>query len=236
MTSTSRAGMHSGRHRNPRGQGERLREEILDAADALLAESGDASKLSLRGVAKVVGIAATSVYLHFPDIDDLKVAVVERGFAELDAARDAASHGIADPAAALLARLRAYARFALDFPGRYRLMFGPELPPTLAYGAERSPGQRVFQSLVRSIERCQEARESRTGDDPVRMAIVLWAAVHGFVILRLDRPNFPWPPLDEMVNETVRRLVGIGTASPPASGANGANGANGGALQTNDGD
>ena len=38
------------RRRNPRGQGERLREEILDAADALLAESGDASKLSLRGV------------------------------------------------------------------------------------------------------------------------------------------------------------------------------------------
>jgi AcrR family transcriptional regulator len=197
------------RRRNPRGQGERLREEILDAADALLAESSDARKLSLRGVAKRVGIAATSVYLHFPEVDALKVAVAERGFAELDKARDAAGRGISDPAEALLARVRAYARFALDHPGRYRLMFGPDLPPTLAYGAAQSPSQRALQTLAHSIERTQEAGKSRPGDDPVRVATMLWAAVHGFVLLRMDRPHFPWPPIEEMVNEAVRRLVGI---------------------------
>jgi AcrR family transcriptional regulator len=209
------------RPRNPRGQGERLRQELLDAADALLAESGDAGKLSLRGVARRVGIAATSVYLHFPDVDDLKVAVVVRGFAELDAARDVASRGIADPAEALLVRVRAYARFAMAHPGRYRLMFGPDLPTSLAYGAERSPSQQTLQALARSIERCQQARESRLDDDPIRVATMLWAAVHGFVILRIDRPQFPWPPLDEMVDETVRRLVGIGVRPASTSGGHG---------------
>lgn len=197
------------RRRNPRGQGERLREEILDAADALLAESGDASKLSLRGVARRVGIAATSVYLHFPEVDDLKVAVVERGFAELEAARDTASRGILDPAERLLARVRAYARFALAHPGRYRLMFGPDLPPTLAYNAERSPSRQALQTLAQSVKRCQEAGVARQGDDPIQVATMLWAAVHGIVLLRMDRPRFPWPPLDETVDETVRRLVGI---------------------------
>jgi AcrR family transcriptional regulator len=183
--------------------------EILDAADALLAESGDVGKLSLRGVARRVGIAATSVYLHFPEVDDLKVAVVERGFAELAASLAAASHGISDAAERLLVRVRAYAHFALVHPGRYRLMFGPDLPPTLAYDAERSPSRQALLTLADSVKRCQEAGVSRRGDDPIQVATLLWAAVHGIVLLRMDRPRFPWPPLDEMIEETVRRLVGI---------------------------
>lgn len=208
-TATADPARAQGRHRNPRGQGERLRTDILDAADALLAEAGDARTLSLRAVAKRVGIAATSVYLHFPAIDDLKVAVVARGFAELDAVRDAASRGMTDPAAAVVVRARAYAHFALDHPGRYRLMFGPELPPALAYDAAASPSRRAFEALVHTIARWQDAQAARPSDDPVRVATMMWAAVHGIVLLRLDRPHFPWPPLDELVTETVRRLVGI---------------------------
>ena len=48
------------RRRNPRGRGERLREEIIEAATKLVTETGGASQLSLRGVAREVGIAATS--------------------------------------------------------------------------------------------------------------------------------------------------------------------------------
>ena len=203
------------RRRNPRGQGERLRDELLDAADALLAETNDARTLTLRGVAKRAGIAATSVYLQFPDIDALKVAVAGRGFAELEAARDTASRDIDDPAAALLARIHAFARFALDHPGRYRLMFGPELPPTIAYDAAESPGRQALRSLASSIARCQAAGECHPGDDPLRLATLVWASLHGLLLLRLDRPRFPWPPLDEMVDETVRRLVGLDGASAP---------------------
>jgi AcrR family transcriptional regulator len=197
------------RRRNPRGEGDRLREELLDAAEALLQEPGDARKLSLRGVASRVGIAATSVYLHFPDIADLKVAVASRGFAELERARDAASYHISDPAEALLARVRAYAYFALTFPGLYRLMFGPDLSSNLAYDAARSPARQALQSLAQSIERCRAAGMCHPGDDSLRAALLVWTAVHGSVILRIDRPRFPWPPLDQMVDETVRRLVGM---------------------------
>jgi AcrR family transcriptional regulator len=156
-------GDHPARRRNPRGQGERLREELIEAAGALVAESGDGRQLSLRGVANRVGIAATSVYLHFPDVEHLKVAVVQRGYAKLDRVRDAASQGIADPVEALLARCRAYSRFALDHPGHYRLMFGPDLPASLAYDAERAPGRQALQTLAHSIQRCQQAGVARAG-------------------------------------------------------------------------
>src|ERR1700729_2893185 len=57
----------AGRQRNARGQGDRLRREIIDAARDILAETGNVDRLTLREVARRVGIAATSVYLHFPD-------------------------------------------------------------------------------------------------------------------------------------------------------------------------
>jgi AcrR family transcriptional regulator len=202
-------GSATARRRNPRGQGDRLREELLDAADELLAESGDAQQLSLRQVAKRVGIAATSIYLHFPDIAELKEAVALRGFVELERARHAASRDITDPAEALLARICAFAQFALAYPGRYRLMFGPYLPTALAYGAAQSPSRRALEELAQSIQRCQEAGVARLGADPLRLAILLWASVHGFLLLRLDRPQFPWPPIEGMVTEATQRLVGL---------------------------
>jgi len=199
------------RRRNARGEGQGLRLEILDAADALLAESRDTSRLSLRGVAKRVGIAPTSIYLHFPDVDRLKVALAERGFAELDEARDRAGRGIADPAQVVLARARAYAEYALKYPGRYRLMFGPDLPPTLAFGEEESRSRQSFQTLVDSIERCQVAGQAPRSPDATRLAMDVWVSVHGLVTLRMDRPHFHWAPRNEMVDEIVGRLIGLST-------------------------
>src|SRR5579859_7509175 len=85
------------RRRNRRGQGSRLRDDLLDAAADLVAEVGDARDLSLRSVAAKAGVAATSVYLHFPDLGALKAALAQRCFAGFATARDAASAGLDDP-------------------------------------------------------------------------------------------------------------------------------------------
>ena len=197
----------AGRQRNPRGQGDRLRQEIIDAARDVLAETGNLDRLTLRGVARRVGIAATSVYLHFPDIDQLKYALVDRGFAEMNRRRAAATAGLTDPAAVVLARWRAYAGFAVDNPGVYRLMFGPELPPALAFDSPDSPGRQAFMSGVEAIAAAQRAGAVGALDAPFQLTALTWAAVHGLVSLRVDRPNFPWPPLDGMIDDTVRRLL-----------------------------
>ena len=205
MTVTS--GSKRTRRRNPRGQGEKLREELLDAASAIMTADGNAKGLSLSSVARAVGIAATSVYLHFPDIEQLKYALVDRGFAEMNRRRAAATAELTDPAAVVLARWRAYAGFAVDNPGVYRLMFGPELPPVLAFDSPDSPGRQAFMSGVEAIATAQRAGAIGAPDDPFRLTALTWAAVHGLVSLRVDRPNFPWPPLDGMIDDTVRRLL-----------------------------
>lgn len=212
--STSLGGDAIARRPNPRGQGGRLREEIVEAATALLAETGDVRQLTLRGVAKRVGIAATSVYLHFADVEQLAAAVAERCFQDLTTAEDAAERGIDDPVHALLARCRAYCRFALEHPGHYRVMVQVDLSLVRADAFDQLPGRRSFGALVRAIERCLDAGAARADSPPARLAALVWAAEHGLVSLRMARPRFPWPPLDGLVGEAVGRLVGLESAVP----------------------
>ena len=194
------------RRRNPRGQGDRLREEIIAVASELIAESGDADQLSLRAVASRIGIAAPSIYRHFADVEQLKMAVVERSFATFSEARDIASASIADPVEALQARCRTYCRFALEYRGPYRFMFSHQAPP--ANPAEPTAGNAAFQALAHSIERCQEAGRARATDDPFYLAAQVWADLHGLVLLRMNQPDFPWPAsVEEMAEQSVARLL-----------------------------
>lgn len=57
----------------------------------MIGETGDGTALTLRGVARRIGIAAPSIYRHFTDVDELKMAVVQESFADFARARDAAS-------------------------------------------------------------------------------------------------------------------------------------------------
>jgi len=201
------------RARNPRGEGARLRDELVAAASEMVAETGDASQLSLRGVARAVGIAAPSIYRHFPDLEHLKLAVVERAFARFAEVRDEASAEIDDPAQALQARCRAYCRFALANPGPYRFMFSEQAPGG-------SPvAMATFHALTDSIAKCQKDGLSLAPDRPERLAAEVWAVLHGLVILRLNSPEFPWPAsLEQTTDDAVTRLVGL-IGRPPADQA-----------------
>ena len=196
-----------GRRRNPRGQGDRLRDELVDAASALLAESGDMDQLSLRGVARRAGVSAPSVYRHFPDVEHLTVAVMERRFPELAAAIAEARRGVDDPRRALLAGCLAYCRFALDHPGHYRVMFDTRMTAPI----QSETGRRLFEGLARNIEACFDPGEGDGKEDATELAGLLWTSLHGIVALRINQPNFPWPPLEKMVEKAVHRLI-TGTA------------------------
>ena len=199
-------------HRRPRsrrGDGGRLREEIIESAREILAETGSLDGLTLRGVARRVGIAATSIYLHFPDTDHLAVAATQQIFADLTAAAAAAAAGIIDPGEALLARCRAYCHFALEHPVHYQVVFHRDLPPSLAANPEDTPGRRAFQVLVRAVQACQTAGAATATGDPFRLASLVWAAEHGLVSLRLSLPQFPWSDLDGLVDEAVTKIMGL---------------------------
>jgi AcrR family transcriptional regulator len=196
------------RTRHPRGQGGRLRGELIDAASRLLAELGDADRLSLRAVATAAGVTAPSIYRHFADKRSLLQAVVDERFREFDGVLAQAEAGIADPFDALRRRCRAYLRFAREHPGHYRVLFsvtalGPKGVGTYAKGPH--PGAASFFALVDAIQRCLDAG-ARPDRDSFFLAVQLWAALHGQVDLRISRPEMPWPPSEALVDATLADL------------------------------
>lgn len=108
----------SQRTRNPWGQGERLRGEILAAAGRLLSELGGEQGLSIRGVARAAGIAPASIYQHFSDKSALVEGLIEYDYAQL-ATMMAAADDQCLPDAVLdrvRAQMRTYCSFALNSP------------------------------------------------------------------------------------------------------------------------
>ena len=163
------------RHRNPRGQGARLTEDIVSGALALIERTGSAEAVTLRAVAREVGIAAPSIYAHFPDRDAVLMAVVVRIFDELTEAIEQGQEAAGqDPAGRLVAGCEAYVAFGLEHPARYGVLFsrqrpaapdyckpvpiGPDGRPVLEFGAE------TFALLVQAIQDCVTAGVSASTD------------------------------------------------------------------------
>lgn len=211
------------RQRNARGQGSRLTDDIVTAALQLIDRTGTQEAVTLRAVAREIGIAAPSIYAHFADRDAIVTAVVARLFDDLAAAiRTGTAAAPGDPVEELVAGCEAYVRYGLENPARYRVLFsdprdgaaadycapvviGPGQLPLLAFGAE------AFALLVNAIEACVRAGATAS-TDVFADGTAVWTALHGTVTLRTTLPAFPWPePVGDFVREIVLRLAKAGT-------------------------
>jgi len=188
------------RKRAPRGQGERLREEILAAAERLLIETGDDEAVSIRAVADAVGVTPPSIYLHFEDKNALIFAVCERQFERLDRVTEEAAAASDDPLESLRLRGKAYVRFGLENPEHYRILFmGKAKATPEEFDDERLRVAASFDHLVGAVQRCMDAGEI-PHSDAFFVALGMWIAVHGLTSLLIAKPDFPWPGAEDLVD------------------------------------
>ncbi len=181
----------------------------MRAAADVLEETGNEDAITLRGVARKVGIAAPSIYRHFKDVDEIVLAVVADAFAELDAALEAAA-GAGASVDRLQAVCEAYLDFARNRPHRYRVMFGRHRETkrtpvvTEPRPTEELLGAAAFTRLVSAVA-------AHTGKDPDPKtsgdATTLWIALHGYASLQAAVPAFPWPEPADMLDTLLGRLV-----------------------------
>jgi AcrR family transcriptional regulator len=197
------------RARARRGEGEKLREQILDAASRLLVETGDEDAVSIRAVAQAVGVTPPSIYLHFADKTELIFAICERYFDELDRVTSEAARGSEVPLDSIRLRGRAYIRFGLDNPEPYRVIFMRKPTDTpLPWQYEKIVTSSAFGHLVQDVTEAIDA--GQVEGDPMLVSVSLWAAVHGITSLLISKPGFPWPDVDLVVDQVVRTaLLGI---------------------------
>ena len=120
----------------------------------------------------MAGVSPTAAYRHFADKDALLAALAVRGFREFGQALGEAA--ARDPQHEVSARGRAYIRFALARPGRFRLMFGPLLARVAPQNPElREASERTFAAIERAVGDKDEAMRR-------------WGLVHGLAHLLLD--------------------------------------------------
>lgn len=208
------------RERNPRGQGDRLREEVLAALVRLV---GDDERmrplpLSLREVAREAGVTAPALYRHFANKEELGRAAEADGFLRLAAAMDEADKAATPgpPSARLIAQAQAYCRFALENKGHFRLMFKAgfvrlDSPPT-APGEAAELAQRWRAAVIRLRDQGIELSQT-----PEQGAMFVWASVHGLLALTSTvESTWPLGDVHEHVEKLVNALVTTGLARPPA--------------------
>jgi len=197
-------GARTASHRQPRrrarrGEGDKLREEILDVAERLVVRAGNADAVSIRAIAEAVGVTPPSIYLHFPDKEALVFAVSERRFEEFDNTIERAGATTDDPIESLRRRGRAYVQFGLEHPEAYRVLFMTGYPRQDPLEAFRGAGARSFQHLVDAVQRGIEAGALRPVD-PLLAAVGVWTSVHGITSLLISMPSFRWPDREQLLD------------------------------------
>ncbi len=149
---------------------------------------------SLREVARRVGVSAAAVYRHFDGKEALVAAACTEGF-HLFSAYLVRALGARTAHERLVSACEQYRRFGIENPLDYRFIFmspaedvgkpPADAPATRQEDAASLPQHSTFRFLVDRVQECIAARVLAK-DDPEKLAVVIWAHLHGLVALRLS--------------------------------------------------
>ena len=144
---------------------------IKAVAQQQMAEHGTAG-LSLRGIAREMGITAPAIYNYFPRLDDLITALIVDAFTALADAIEAAESAVESEACGpkILASCLAYREWAIAHPVDFQLIYGNPIPGYVAPAEMTVPlARRPFDGLFRLFLRgLSDRRTGRPGGVRVR--------------------------------------------------------------------
>jgi AcrR family transcriptional regulator len=159
-----------------------FRERLIAAAERLFGERGP-DGVTMRQLAAELGVSPMTPYRYFKDKDAILAAVRASGFDRFASAMEAATADLADPLKQSEATGRAYVRFALGHPDAYRLMFDLAQPNEADYPELVEASARSRTMLIRHAAGLVASGQAR--GDPVMIAHILWAALHGGLVLQM---------------------------------------------------
>ncbi len=180
--------------------------KIIEAARGFLHEEG-ADAVTMRRVARAVGVTPMAVYRHYAGRDSLLNALADDGFEEL-ASRLARTPTAGDIEARLARILNVFLRHALENPRLFELMF---LKPR--EGARRYPRDfkaRRSPTANPAVELIQEGMESGyfREDDPWEISFAMGALLQGLIMLYLGgRLAMPEARFRALCHRSLRRYL-----------------------------
>lgn len=161
-----------------------VREDLIQAAEAILNDEG-LTALSVRRVAREVGVVPSAVYNHFENREELLAAVAADGYHYMEKLVDRLERGSGDPEQRLRRLARDYLQFAADNPNLYRLMFSSDVVayrshPELEIAAGTSFG-RLTQWWYG-----QDSYDPETPAVKYPNALSVWSIMHGAALQMIE--------------------------------------------------
>ncbi len=173
---------------------QQLRIHIMDAARELFVSKG-IEAVSMREIAKRIGYSATSIYLYFSDKEALIREIIDTDFLSL-AVTLKEILAIEDEVERVMAFGESYARFALNNPNHYRMMFMTPREPCDAKRSrveQNSAEQDGYYQLKYVVNEAYLAGRFKPEiDDPELVAQTLWAGMHGVCSLQIIMSEDTW--------------------------------------------
>ena len=174
-----------------------LRNALIKAGVEILEQEGDGA-LSLRKVARKVGVSHAAPYRHFANKELLLAAIAEEGFRKLEKKMNEAIAEFQGDSRDQLTDLGwAYIQFSIENPNHLRVMF-----TDFSEACELETGN-TFDLLVQTIRIGQDANDIVTGD-LMPLALTLWSTVHGLAVLLIEN-RIPAVTLGAITAEEVAR-------------------------------
>jgi AcrR family transcriptional regulator len=187
-----------------------FRERLCAVAERLFAEHGFPS-VSMRQLASALGCSATAAYRYFRDKEEILAAVRTAAFDRFAARLERATNAAPDARSRGVALGDAHLRFVEEEPHAYRLMFELTQPNEARYPELARASARTTRVMTAWVE--QLVDEGVVRGDPLQLAWLFWAAIHGLAVLSLAGKlprDFDLPGAQR---ETMRLLV-RGTRQP----------------------
>lgn len=182
--------------------GVNVREESLRVALEIIQTAGLES-LSLREVARRLGISHQAPYKHFPSRDHLLAEVIRRVFEGFISHLEAQASPD-DPHHALQQIGQVYLTYAMRHPLEYRLMFNTPLPDPQAHPAMMHSARRAFDLLATKLDQLPFVKAQ---PDSTLDVLFIWATMHGLASILQTRALDTLALPDDLLAQAVPHLM-----------------------------
>jgi AcrR family transcriptional regulator len=188
-----------------------FREELCRVATQLFAERGYEG-VTMRTLAKQVGCSPMTPYRYFKSKEEIFAVVRAAAFNRLSDACERATRESDNLLHTAAATSWAYLHFAMDEPHAYRIMFELSQPDDAAYkelGDAVEMSRHFMHAPLQTL-----VDEGILAGDPVLLANVFWAGIHGVILLQLSGKLQDGVSIDDVF------MAMLGTLSLGAKGPN----------------